>query len=187
MSCAIATISFFTVASLVRRTLTPPPRAFPVRKIVGDTRISSLISRFAVYPWFTHRRRNWHPRFWTNAFSQNTNGRIRGCKVRVAPYFSHWPLFSKGKKGIKKGILKDVPYFGVWKKLISMVSPLFYLENSNFQSKVIGKSKNGHFWYVQNWKSQGFMWKTGFFGSVYSIKLSWKCPGQTSESIILWA
>lgn len=118
------------------RVSTPPtPTSFPVRKIIGDTLFSSLIYRFAVYTRTHHRWHKWHPRFWTNAFSQNRNGRFQGCKVRVAPYFSHWPLFSKGKKGIKKGILKDVPYFEVSKKLINMVSPCFILKILIFRQK----------------------------------------------------
>uniref|UniRef100_A0A6C0CX19 Uncharacterized protein n=1 Tax=viral metagenome TaxID=1070528 RepID=A0A6C0CX19_9ZZZZ len=56
----------------------PATYSIPGRKIIGDTRISSLISRFAVYPWFTHIAVNGTPVFEQMRFPKIQMGEFGG-------------------------------------------------------------------------------------------------------------
>ena len=56
----------------------PGTYSIPCKKIISDTRISSLISRFAVYPWFTHIAVNGTPVFEQMRFLKTQMGDFRG-------------------------------------------------------------------------------------------------------------
>ena len=74
------------------------PRAFQVRKIIGDTLFSSLISRFAVYPWFYHIAVNGTPVFEQMRFPKIEMGDFRGVKLGLPPISLIDPYFQKVKR-----------------------------------------------------------------------------------------
>jgi hypothetical protein len=73
-----------------------------VRKNIGDTRISSLISRFAVYPWFTHIAVNGTPIFEQIRFPKTQMGEFGGIKLGLPPISLIDPYFQKVKRVFKK-------------------------------------------------------------------------------------
>jgi hypothetical protein len=80
----------------------PATYSIPGKKIIGDTLFSSLISRFAVYPWFTHIAVNGTPIFEQMRRPLNTNGRFQGYKLGLSPVSLIDPYFQKVKRVLKK-------------------------------------------------------------------------------------
>ena len=81
---------------------TPASTAFPVRKIIGDTLFSSLISRFAVYTRIHHRWRKGTPVFEQMRFPKIEMGDFRGVKLGLPPISLIDPYFQKVKRVLKK-------------------------------------------------------------------------------------
>jgi len=98
------TMVFLVVFQPGSKQVNPNPATYsiPGKKIIGDTRISSLISRFAVYSWLYHTVMIGSPIFEQMRRHLNTNRAIQGYKLGLPPISLIDPYFQKVKRVLIK-------------------------------------------------------------------------------------